>query len=56
MSDYIAIPQICFIADYAIYILALKQGHISRPIAVVQKKTMSGVGKDRDEAVPFWDK
>jgi hypothetical protein len=35
---------------------ALQQGHISRPIAVVQKKTMSGVGKDRDEAVPFWDK
>ncbi|KAH8090637.1 hypothetical protein HD553DRAFT_338331 [Filobasidium floriforme] len=34
---------------------ALKQGHLSRPIAVVQKKTMSGVGKDRDEAVPFWD-
>lgn len=36
--------------------LALKQGHMTRPIAVVQKKTLSGVGKDRDEAVPFWDK
>ncbi|KAI5454166.1 hypothetical protein NCC49_004231 [Naganishia albida] len=34
---------------------ALKQGHMTRPIAVVQKKTLSGVGKDRDEAVPFWD-
>jgi nucleolar protein TMA23 len=29
---------------------------MTRPIAVVQKKTLSGVGKDRDEAVPFWDK
>ncbi|TYJ58385.1 hypothetical protein B9479_000931 [Cryptococcus floricola] len=34
---------------------ALQQGHISRPLAVVQKKTLSGIGKDRDEAVPFWD-
>ncbi|WWD18791.1 hypothetical protein CI109_103246 [Kwoniella shandongensis] len=34
---------------------ALKQGHATRPLAVVQKKTLSGIGKDRDEAVPFWD-
>ncbi len=34
---------------------ALKQGHATRPIPVVQKKSMSGIGKDRDEAIPFWD-
>ncbi|EAL17242.1 hypothetical protein CNBN0690 [Cryptococcus deneoformans B-3501A] len=34
---------------------ALKNGHATRPLAVVQKKTLSGIGKDRDEAVPFWD-
>ncbi|KAK6907862.1 hypothetical protein I203_101863 [Kwoniella mangroviensis CBS 8507] len=34
---------------------ALKHGHAIRPLAVVQKKTLSGIGKDRDEAVPFWD-
>ncbi|WVR06644.1 hypothetical protein IAU60_003676 [Kwoniella sp. DSM 27419] len=34
---------------------ALKQGHSTRPLAVVQKKTLSGIGRDRDEAVPFWD-
>ncbi|RXK36256.1 hypothetical protein M231_06459 [Tremella mesenterica] len=34
---------------------ALKHGHATRPLAIVQKKTLSGVGKDRDEAVPFWD-
>jgi hypothetical protein len=34
---------------------ALKQGHATRPLAVVQKKNLSGIGKDRDEAVPFWD-
>ncbi|ORY31799.1 hypothetical protein BCR39DRAFT_525440 [Naematelia encephala] len=34
---------------------ALKHGHITRPIAVVQKKSLSGIGKDRDEAAPFWD-
>ncbi|KAJ9104573.1 hypothetical protein QFC21_002071 [Naganishia friedmannii] len=34
---------------------ALKHGHVTRPLAVVQKKTLGGVGKDRDEAVPFWD-
>ncbi|WRT68142.1 uncharacterized protein IL334_005117 [Kwoniella shivajii] len=34
---------------------ALKHGHSVRPLAVVQKKTLSGIGKDRDTAVPFWD-
>ncbi|WVQ65443.1 uncharacterized protein L199_003619 [Kwoniella botswanensis] len=34
---------------------ALKHGHAIKPLAVVQKKTLSGIGKDRDEAVPFWD-
>ncbi|KIR27512.1 hypothetical protein I307_06568 [Cryptococcus deuterogattii 99/473] len=34
---------------------ALKNGHATRPLAVVQKKTLSGIGKDRDESVPFWD-
>ncbi|WWC62949.1 uncharacterized protein I303_105547 [Kwoniella dejecticola CBS 10117] len=34
---------------------ALKHGHSVKPLAVVQKKTLSGIGKDRDEAVPFWD-
>jgi len=33
----------------------LRHGAISRPIAVTQKKTLSGIGKDRDEAFPFWD-
>ncbi|WVO18612.1 hypothetical protein L204_106331 [Cryptococcus depauperatus] len=34
---------------------ALKHGHATRPLPVVQKKTLSGIGKDRDAAVPFWD-
>jgi hypothetical protein len=34
---------------------ALREGAISRPIAIAQKKTLGGVGKDRDEAFPFWD-
>ncbi|EIN12639.1 hypothetical protein PUNSTDRAFT_141290 [Punctularia strigosozonata HHB-11173 SS5] len=34
---------------------ALREGAISRPIAVTQKKNLGGVGKDRDEAFPFWD-
>ncbi|WWD05206.1 hypothetical protein V865_003279 [Kwoniella europaea PYCC6329] len=34
---------------------ALKHGHAIKPLAVVQKKTLSGIGRDRDEAVPFWD-
>lgn len=33
----------------------LRHGAISRPIIVAQKKNMSGIGKDRDEAFPFWD-
>ena len=33
----------------------LRKGAISRPIMVAQKKSLSGVGKDRDEAFPFWD-
>ncbi|KAJ9115120.1 hypothetical protein QFC22_005450 [Naganishia vaughanmartiniae] len=31
------------------------QGWKGKGTAVVQKKTLGGVGKDRDEAVPFWD-
>lgn len=33
----------------------LRQGAIAKPVALVQKKTLSGVGKDRDDAFPFWD-
>lgn len=33
----------------------LRKGAISRPITVTQKKNLSGIGKDRDEAFPFWD-
>ncbi|THH20114.1 hypothetical protein EW146_g1216 [Bondarzewia mesenterica] len=33
----------------------LRQGSISRPLAIPQKKTLAGLGKDRDEAFPFWD-
>lgn len=33
----------------------LRQGAISRPLAIHQKKTLAGLGKDRDEAFPFWD-
>lgn len=34
---------------------ALREGGISRPVVVAQKKSLAGVGKDRDEAFPFWD-
>lgn len=34
---------------------ALRAGGIARPLVVSQKKTLSGLGKDRDEAFPFWD-
>ncbi|GFZ50516.1 hypothetical protein JCM24511_08273 [Saitozyma sp. JCM 24511] len=34
---------------------ALKHGHAVRPLPVVQKKSLTGIGKDRDAAVPFWD-
>ncbi|KAF7346466.1 hypothetical protein MSAN_01874600 [Mycena sanguinolenta] len=33
----------------------LRQGAIARPLAIPQKKTLAGLGKDRDEAFPFWD-
>jgi nucleolar protein TMA23 len=33
----------------------LRDGAISRPITLSQKKTLAGLGKDRDEAFPFWD-
>ncbi|KAM6494242.1 hypothetical protein JOM56_010603 [Amanita muscaria] len=33
----------------------LREGAISRPVAITQKRTLAGVGKDRDEAFPFWD-
>ncbi|EJD45661.1 hypothetical protein AURDEDRAFT_184598 [Auricularia subglabra TFB-10046 SS5] len=34
---------------------ALREGAITRPLLVSQKKSLSGLGKDRDEAYPFWD-
>jgi nucleolar protein TMA23 len=34
---------------------ALREGAIVKPIAISQKKSLSGVGKDRDDAFPFWD-
>ncbi|CDO71698.1 hypothetical protein BN946_scf184915.g42 [Trametes cinnabarina] len=33
----------------------LRNGAIARPITVTQKKSLAGIGKDRDEAFPFWD-
>ncbi|KAI0822009.1 hypothetical protein BC628DRAFT_1391941 [Trametes gibbosa] len=33
----------------------LRNGAIAKPITVTQKKTLAGIGKDRDEAFPFWD-
>ncbi|KAF7314343.1 hypothetical protein MKEN_00906900 [Mycena kentingensis (nom. inval.)] len=33
----------------------LREGAISRPLAIPQKKTLAGLGKDRDDAFPFWD-
>ncbi|KAF8195451.1 hypothetical protein BJ912DRAFT_847353 [Pholiota molesta] len=33
----------------------LREGAISRPLAIAQKKNLAGLGKDRDEAFPFWD-
>ncbi|TFK40529.1 hypothetical protein BDQ12DRAFT_733762 [Crucibulum laeve] len=33
----------------------LRQGAISRPLTIPQKKNLAGLGKDRDEAFPFWD-
>lgn len=34
---------------------ALRSGGIAKPLAVTQKRTLSGLGKDRDEAFPFWE-
>ena len=33
----------------------LRKDAISRPLAIPQKKSLAGLGKDRDEAFPFWD-
>ncbi|KAF9221673.1 hypothetical protein BS17DRAFT_757752 [Gyrodon lividus] len=34
---------------------ALRRGGIDKPLAVPPKKNLAGLGKDRDEAFPFWD-
>ena len=34
---------------------ALRPGGLSRPIIIGHKKTLGGVGNDRDEAFPFWE-
>ena len=33
----------------------LRKGAISRPLAIPQKRNLAGLGKERDEAFPFWD-
>lgn len=33
----------------------LRQDALIRPLAIPPKRTLSGLGKDRDEAFPFWD-
>ncbi|CAE6518505.1 unnamed protein product [Rhizoctonia solani] len=33
----------------------LKAGGRSRPVVIAQKKTLGGIGKDRDESFAFWD-
>ncbi|CAE6455179.1 unnamed protein product [Rhizoctonia solani] len=33
----------------------LKAGGRSRPVVITQKKTLGGIGKDRDESFAFWD-
>ncbi|KAG6335561.1 hypothetical protein ID866_3524 [Astraeus odoratus] len=33
----------------------LRKGAIEKPISIPQKRNLAGVGKDRDEAFPFWD-
>ena len=33
----------------------LRKGAISTPVAIPQKRNLAGIGKDRDEAFPFWD-
>jgi hypothetical protein len=34
---------------------ALRAGALARPLAPAQKRTLAGVGRDRDDAFPFWD-
>lgn len=33
----------------------LRNGAIDKPLTIPPKKNLSGLGKDRDEAFPFWD-
>lgn len=33
----------------------LRNGAIDKPLAIPPKRNLSGIGKDRDEAFPFWD-
>jgi len=33
----------------------LRKGALSKPLAIPQKRNLGGLGKDRDEAYPFWD-
>lgn len=33
----------------------LKAGGRARPIVIAQKKTLGGIGRDRDESFAFWD-
>lgn len=33
----------------------LKTGGRARPVVIAQKKTLGGIGKDRDESFAFWD-
>jgi len=33
----------------------LRKGAIDKPLAIPPKKNINGLGKDRDEAFPFWD-
>ncbi len=33
----------------------LREGAIAKPLTIPQKKNLAGLGKDRDEAFPFWD-
>jgi len=33
----------------------LRSGAIDKPLTIPPKRNLSGVGKDRDEAFPFWD-
>lgn len=34
---------------------ALREGAASRPVIIAQRRNLAGVGRDRDEAFPFWD-